>query len=108
MGGVPLGRVTREEAHRRIREKEARGVGFRGHRGKQEFRAIEMVNAQIDCRVPGGKSLVYSEDLGDHHHVLTLMRPGAGGEYVRWHPGLTFKDLRAGRMTPEPVRKVRR
>lgn len=102
-GGVYLGRVPMERAHELIREKLAKGIGGKG---KQEFRTLQMLQSQVASRIPGGKSVVYNEDLGDHHHVLTLMRPtrGGRGEYVRWHPELSFQDLRENRLKPAKTR----
>jgi len=104
-GGKPLGKVTLREARDRIFTRLAKGVGGRGRR---EFSAIQMLKPQIVAdKLPGGLRLHYSEDLGDSHHLCTLKRYDADSNTFRkWHPGLTFADVREGRMTPPKNHKA--
>lgn len=51
----------------------------------------------------GGDSsrLHYDEDLGQGRHLTMLKRPAPDGAWRKWHPELTFSELRAGKMKPE-------
>jgi hypothetical protein len=62
---------------------------------------LVLLNAIIPETIPGGAlRSQYREDLGDGMHLAMLKRV-VNGQFRRWHPDLTFEDVRSGRATPK-------
>ncbi len=97
-GGTFIGKCSLADAHRKLRNREAKLKSWTRH----TLRAITDLNARVDSRIPGASLVtVQTENLGDTLSIKVLKRATPDGAFHNWDPDLTWDELRKGRMVSE-------